>query len=271
MTEQQTENVMFGKDYSANFDGSAYLKTYYSEESSLRLSMLRYYHEAFKSLPNGLSYLDFGCGPSFHLTITAATKASEIVLCDYSESNRKALRRWLDKEPDAYDWSSYFSYVVQELEGKGPEEVEKRQDLVRQLVKAVVHCDITQDPPIEKGYDRQYDVVMTSLCLSVSSRTPEDFRNGIARLGKLVKPGGMLMVYDSERESVQQRLYRVGEAEFLQLDVTQDFAKTALIEAGFTDVAVQKASDRVLREELSRSVVPISFFFLQGKKQSEQP
>ena len=262
--------MMFREDDYATFDGSAYLKTYYSEESSLRLSMLRYSHEAFKSLPDGLSYLDFGCGPSLHLTITAATKASEIVLCDYSESNRKTLRRWLDKEPDAYNWSSYFSYVVQELEGKGPEEVEKRQDLVRQRVKAVVHCDITQDPPIEKGYNKQYDVVMTSLCLSATSRTPEDFRNGIARLGKLVKPGGILMEYDSERESVRQRLYHVGDAEFLALDVTRDFAKTAIIDAGFTNVHVQKASDSVLRKELgednTRSTVPISFFFLQGTR-----
>ena len=68
-------------------------------------------------------------------------------------------------------WSPYFSRVVKDLEGKGEREMEERQKLVRSLVKAVVHCDVTQDPPIAGGYDRDYDVVVSSLCAESVAQT----------------------------------------------------------------------------------------------------
>ena len=78
---------------------------------------------------------------------------------------RTALHQWLAGDREAFDWSPYFGYVVKELEGNGEEEVAKRQTLVRNLVKAVVKCDLTQDPPIEPGYEQPYDVVMSSFCI----------------------------------------------------------------------------------------------------------
>ena len=61
-----------------------------------------------------------------------------------------------------FDWSPYFSRVVQGVEGKSEKEAVERQELVRRAVKAVVHCDITQNPPIEKGYDQEYDELTMS-------------------------------------------------------------------------------------------------------------
>ena len=40
--------------------------------------------------------------------ISAAPKASEIILADYAEPNREYLKRWLAKDPSAQDWSPYF-------------------------------------------------------------------------------------------------------------------------------------------------------------------
>ena len=66
---------------------------------------LRCYHEAFQTIPHGVTVLDYGAGPVIMSTISAATKASEIVLSDYTDSNRIALRQWLDGERAAFDWS----------------------------------------------------------------------------------------------------------------------------------------------------------------------
>ena len=53
--------------------------------------MLRCYHSAFESLPGNITVLDFGSGPSLKATISAATKASEMTLSDYSPTNRLSL------------------------------------------------------------------------------------------------------------------------------------------------------------------------------------
>ena len=97
--------------------------------------------------------MDYGCGPVIANTISAAAKASSIVLSDFTPNNRKALRQWLNIDSAAFDWSPYFKYVVRDMEGKGEQEVKERQELVCKLVKAVVHCDITQDPPIDPDYN----------------------------------------------------------------------------------------------------------------------
>ena len=144
-------------------------------------------------IPSGVRVLDNGTGPVLLSTVSAATKASEIVLAEYVESNRKALSHWLSGDLNAFNWSPQFSFVVKNLEGKDDQEVIEREAKVRQLVKAVVFADITKDPPIEKNYYQMYDVVVSSLVMEPVSRDLEEYQLNISRLGKLVKPGGTIL------------------------------------------------------------------------------
>ena len=132
-------------------------------------------HESFQTVPCGVKVLDYGSGPVMLCTISAAAKASEIVLADYTENNRKCLRQWLNSEPDAFDWSPHFNYVVQDLEGKGEKEAREREDQVKKIAKNVVHCDITQNPPIQRGFDVLYDVVISCLALEAAAATQDEF------------------------------------------------------------------------------------------------
>lgn len=236
------EHLLSGTAYLDRFDTSAYLKKFESWESSFRVNFpSRCYHEAFQSLPNGLRVLDYGSGPSIVSIISAAAKASEIVLSDYGEGNRKALRQWLERDPEAFDWSPTFNMVVQEYEGRSEEEARKREEQVRKVVKAVALCDLHQDPPIEEAYNSQYDVVICSMVLEVTSKTREDYKKGIAKLRKLVKPGGKLMLYTGERISeFEKGYYMVGDAKFHDILVSSEFVVQSFIEAGFGDVAIKK-------------------------------
>ena len=137
------EDFLFGKDYHEKFKASAYLMGRYDDPASDFILVLRCFHDIFQSLPSGLTVLDYGTGPAITATISASTRTSEIVLSDYTEGNCEALRQWLDRHPDGFDWSLFFSHVAKGLEGKGEKEVEERQELVRSLVKAVVQCDLT--------------------------------------------------------------------------------------------------------------------------------
>ena len=79
-------------------------------------------HGTFQTIgasADSLRVLDFGCGP-----VSAVPYASEIVFCDFAAPNREAINKWLRNDPDAFNWSPKFDYVVKTLEGKG----ERRQE-----------------------------------------------------------------------------------------------------------------------------------------------
>jgi 2-polyprenyl-3-methyl-5-hydroxy-6-metoxy-1,4-benzoquinol methylase len=227
------------RKYLETFDAASYLKQYFQFEdpdtARRTKHTLRFYHNAFQTLPTGVRVLDYGAGPVLMSTISAATKASEIVLADFVENNRTALWQWLDNVPEAFDWSPHFGYVVKELEGKTQEEVKDREKQVRNLVKAVVHCDITQDLPIQRGYDQQYDVVISSLVMEAVSKNHHEYRSNIARLGNLVKPGGTVLYYGVENRA---GYYSFKGKTFPNVHVTADFAVSAFENVGFVDVIV---------------------------------
>ena len=222
------------------------------------LHTLKCYHNVFQSLPNAaeLRVLDFGSGPTVLTAISAATKASEIVLSDYVEDNRRAIQKWLDRGRGAFDWSPHFSYVVQGLEGKSESEIEDRQEKVRELVKAVVHCDLTQSQPIEVGHHQPYDVVIASLVLDTVSQNCQEYKMYMARLGQLVKPGGLLVVYSVETKKEMTGFYSVGDMKFKYIGVTSQFTVDVMKDAGFCNVVVDR---RLYSSRSDTDIVDVCF------------
>ena len=256
------------KDYRKRFDTFANVKLFFEDSINIKRAhhSLRCFHDVLQSLPDGLSILDYGSGPSILTTIIAATKASEIVISDYTEGNRAFIRQWLNNTTAALDWSVYFRYVVVELEGKTESDIAAREEQVRKLTKAVVSCNLTQDPPIESGYDRQYDIVVASLVLAASSFSQDNYMSNLDKLGKMVKPGGTIMIYEAERIGSERGFYIVGGAKFSNASVTSDFVSEALKSGGFYYFACEKCA--VSCDE-DRDPTFLGFFFLCGKKNPE--
>ena len=267
----QSDQNFFGKDYHTRFDPLAYAKRYFEEINVQKRArhFLRCSYDVFQSLPACLSILDYGSGPSILTAISAAAKASEIILSDYTEGNRASIRQWLDNSTSAIDWSVYFRYVVVELEGKTESDIASRKEQVRKLTKAVVPCDITQDPPIESGYQRQYDVVVTNLVLVCSSRSQKDYLNNLKKLIKMVKPGGRIMISDPERSDTEGGFYVVGGVKFITASVTSDFVIEALKNAGFDDILCKKWKKHVEPNTEDDDPCFWGYFFLCGKKKAE--
>ena len=116
-------------------------------------------------------------------------------------------------------------HVVVNLEGKSEEEVQVRAQLVRKVVKAVVHCDVNRDPPIPPEYVGQYDIVTAFLCLSAACATREDYVAALVRLHALLKSGGKIVLYTSDRKeqvTPTQTSYTVGSQEFFELRLSRD-------------------------------------------------
>ena len=144
------------------FDPLLYIKNKYAvvtDWNSQPLKLLHNIFQSYGSTPAGLKVLEFGCGPVPIYQCSSPLHASEIVFAEYTERNRNTLQMWLDNDPNAPDFIALFKYVVQNLEGKGEEEVVKRQDDLRRLVKGVIPCDILRDPPLlVPGYEGPYDI-----------------------------------------------------------------------------------------------------------------
>ena len=259
-----TEKVSWKSDISAtDYIGETFTDPNFSFQ---RDNALRCCYEGLKSLPEGLKILDYGTGPSLHETVLTAAKASDLVLSDYSAENREALQLWLEKDPAAFDWVPYFRRAVTELEGGEEREVLERVEKIRRVVKAVIHCDLSQDPPVEKGYDVQYDLINSCFCLCVAAKSLEEYRQGIVKLSKLLKPGGVLMMYESEHRECQRTSYFIKDFKGTYVAVTSEFVLKAFRDAGFVEVTVRTVEMdethpfRVLRPER------VGYFHIRGVK-----
>ena len=252
------------KDYKTQFDPQDYLK-YYTEVSAWLSYPLKALHDLFQSYGTTarLKVLDFGCGPIPVYQCSATPYASEIVFAEYTERNREALQMWIDKDPKSFDFTPFFKYVVQDLEGKGEDEVIKRQDELRKHVKGVIPCDVRSDPPLLlPGYEGPYDIILCSLSLSAASSTEEEFNQVITKLTKYLKTGGKLVIFDAECEF--QGYYYVGKELFPVLYITPDLLTSTFKENGYTDVSISRKPHEEL--PIPGTINPVASIFAIATK-----
>lgn len=176
--------------------------------------------------------LEFGGGPVISGLISAAPHVREITFSAYTEDERKEVELWKQQTDGAHDWSSFFKYVVGDLECKGDvsESCQERATLLRSRL-TVTSCDISQEYPLgmKMKDDIPFSIVYTSLCLEAACNSFAEYKLSIKKLGKLLKPGGYMVLFTAERET----FYVVGERKWFCLSLTLAQVKKALEEAGF--------------------------------------
>ena len=253
-----------------SFDAVGYLRARYQDSRDQRATyQLGKLHILFKEMQNDdLKVLDFGSGPVIQHSISAALKASEVVFCDISRSNREEIQKWLKKDVNAFNWSPHFDYVVKNLECKGEKEARQREERMRQIAK-VVYCDAQAEPLIEKGYEGPYDVVLEFGCLMAACIDKQNYQSCMKPLTSLLKPGGVFVHYSSNSNSSDDKeklRYPVGDKEFPYIGLNHEYITTLLKEdEEFTDIC----SDFVpLDPNTSSAFLPKrnGFHFISAKK-----
>ena len=129
----------------------------------------------YKSPTGGAKMLNFYGGPVVSHLISVAPKCKEVMFADFSADCREQVDLWLKKDPSAFDWWPYFSYVVHTLEGG------------------------TETQPLDDI--GPYDIIFTSLCLECVYPTNDSYRESVAKLAHLLKPGGTLLIQGAENHS----------------------------------------------------------------------
>ena len=249
-TDANKSKPLFGEEYHENFDPDEHLaKKFAGEVLEWHPEVFKSFHSFFQSAFSAsaigrLKILDYGTGATLAYQISASQYASELVLAEYTEKNRTALRLWLNRDAKAHNWTPYFRYVVEVVEGKSEREAVEREKHLQKVVKAVVPCDITKDVIVEKGYEGPYDVIVCCLCLSAACATKDEYRAAVSKLLSLLVPGGKIVLLcahaqgqDSQSEA---SYYPVGSANFRFLVTSEEFIAASLQQAGFLDIVTKR-------------------------------
>ena len=114
--------------------------------------------------------------------------------------------------------------------------------MLRSSIKAVIPCDITKDMPLPTEYMKQYDVVLSILCLEGACQTRDDYVPALKRLVHLLKSDGKLFLYHAERDdSSGPAQYPIGGQWYKNIRISSKFIIESLKAAGFSNISRMNA------------------------------
>lgn len=216
-----TPQLRAGEDYKTIFDGKIYANTLFNqievEGFTFTEFRLKTLHKIFsKGTIKGKCLLDIGSGPCIHTVIPAAKWFEEIIMTDYSPSNRDMQEKWLKKESGAHNWDMYFKYYSK-LDGNENNWQQLEADL-RPKIKRVFACDVFLPNPLDPIQLDQVDVICTSACLESASSDKEKYNIAMKNVVSLLKPGGKLILIGI----LNCTHYSVGSERFQCVSLTKD-------------------------------------------------
>ena len=241
------DSTHHSNDYQNKFDVKEYLTSYYSEVTPNYVFYIGGLVGAVKKhadlLKAGGKALDFGGGPSLWPSFLLAQYVDSIQFCDYTESNLHAVQAWLDRSPNAHDWTTFFRYLLRT--NQTPEdELSNWENRLREVLGKIPlsRCD-ANDPncPILSGPSNQYDIIVTCECLDVACQTIEAYKNAIKQLVRLLKPGGLLVIL----AAVDCSYYMVGNERFTGLPLSEKLIREAVQEAGVSSDQITSESEKI--------------------------
>ncbi|CAN2391464.1 Nicotinamide N-methyltransferase [Pristimantis euphronides] len=245
------------------FNTKEYLHTYYVEEKGLSEWIdfaLQNLHETFTTGGvRGDTLLDFGTGPTIYQLLSACEVFDKIIVSDFLEQNRVEFQKWLEKDPEAFDWTHIIQHVC-ELEGNR-EDYEKKAEKLRSKVTEVLKCDALKMNPYDPIVVPPVDCLLSFFCLEVPCKDIKSFCDVLKNFRGLIKPGGHLII----SSILNQTFYYIGKKCFSSLLIRKEELETAFKEAGYQ---IERA---IYMPRADKSRMDISdyegFYFVHARKQ----
>ncbi|XP_069061134.1 nicotinamide N-methyltransferase-like [Pleurodeles waltl] len=240
-----------GEFYVKHFEPSAYLEDYFKFGKSavgdeyLKLTLPLFCSAFAPGELKGDTLIDIGTGPTIYQLLSACECFKEITATDYAESNRKELRKWLQNEPGAFDWSPVVKYVCELEENRMT--VPEKEEKLRRAVTQILHCDVLKSNPLEPLQGQQYDCVLSSLCLEGACKSKDEVCCALKNISTLSKPGGYLVLCGD----ISCSYYQVGKVKFASMSFDKEFLRKAVSGAGYTidKLEVSSTADKEAEKE----------------------
>ena len=189
-------------DRSTSFAPRQYLEEYFLDLNQEYEQLYRFWVWSSTYLNPGAIALEVGVGPTLYSTFPLVKNCREIHLADYVTDSFVETKKWLTDQLDAFDWTPHIDLVLQTEAAIYHDEVSQKTTIsqrsaaTRTAVTQLLKCDMLQAKPLDivglpqEGALSAYDVVTAHYCTEAASCNNQEWREAIANLLSLVKPGG---------------------------------------------------------------------------------
>ncbi|XP_049916502.1 phenylethanolamine N-methyltransferase [Epinephelus moara] len=193
------------------FDPAAYLQYNYTppradfgRKDSIVPWKLACLHRAFtEGDVSGELLVDIGSGPTLYQVLSGCEVFNKVLLTDFLEVNRKVLRGWLQDEGGySLDWTPYLQHVCK-LEGRRPSAWTEKAAKLRQVITDIIPIDVHRPQPLAPDAlpSAGADCLVSSFCLESVSPDLPAFTRALGHIGRLLRPGGHLLLIGALGES----------------------------------------------------------------------
>jgi nicotinamide N-methyltransferase len=192
-----------------DWNARTYLDYYYGHPSvpDDEAAMFRFVARGLREIGQQFaSGLDLGCGPVLHHAAQAVRWVDRLDMADVQDANLEEIRRWIRRDPDAFDWSIFLGGergVLAAEDGTGGSLAEREA-----LLRARIHllpCDLREALPL--GTPVQYPLVASYYCAEWVVPSITGWEGTMGNVASLVAPGGWLFL--TGRRSPDPRRARV--------------------------------------------------------------
>ncbi|XP_066430701.1 nicotinamide N-methyltransferase-like [Eleutherodactylus coqui] len=205
--------------------------TFYVETSMNR--MLSIYKAFSTGMVTGKTLTDFCCAPLLFRVLLIKDFVKDITLVQTNDDGVQEIDKWLNKHPDACDWSHAAGYL-KEFKGiralgypTGPsspgtlfplgqpnqlqrrDESDDEEENTRGNIK-VLKWDLSDDNPAEALSLPKADIVTCMWFLELISKNHDEYRRNLRNISTAIKPEGFLLI----QTNVNSSYFKVGEETF---------------------------------------------------------
>ncbi|XP_013777372.1 nicotinamide N-methyltransferase-like isoform X2 [Limulus polyphemus] len=226
MTNKEVKSL-----YRERFDPVQYHTTYYSNlDKEVEFFLTNIHSTLLKEKFNeGKRCLEIGSGPTVHSLISASHHFDTLVSSDYTEKNREEIRKWLNKDAQALDWTIFFRFVANmEKFSDLDEGVRILEERLRRKLKNVSFCDVFDSIPLNYK-EAPFDVIITSLCLEFAACDWSSYVQALKNIAALLRVGGGIIMVGA----LNNTFYYVNDEIFPSLKLDQPMIQKAMTLAGF--------------------------------------
>lgn len=213
------------------WDPHTYLETFFAEagpDTHETLKFIRRELRQFIDQPVE-KLLDFGSGPTVVVSLAASPYAKEIHLADYLPSNLAEAQKWLDSDPDAFDWDPCIADILK-IEGTDATSQNIRQRACELRAKArTLLCDAALEHPLI-GSNETYPLVLSIFCADSATSSRDTWRKYMKNIISLVAPQGQILIA-ALRNCTS---YHVGDRVFPSPNINEKDLEAIFVEEGFS-------------------------------------
>nr|WKR38373.1 putative N-methyltransferase [Rhinella marina] len=156
---------------------------------------------------------------NLHETFTTACEVfDKIIVSDFLEQNRAEFQKWLNKDPDAFDWTPVIKRAC-----------EKKAEKLRNKVKEVLKCDALKRNPYDPVIVPPADCLLVCLCLETPCKDMKSYCNVLKNFKHLLKPESQIIILGT----LNGTYYHAGKNRFSLLSSKKEELEMAFKEAGY--------------------------------------